>query len=205
MNDLDIIWTLLLSPTSFTCTNRFSIIINSAVEVKLCLPTSQNSYSWEGFSTPGKRTPEGKNPLFHSPLVQYSWNIGSNIFRNIGLNISHSQLFCIFGNSPHWDQLNLLSYRWPQQIHQSYRLARVYKFFATKMPYFWNSGLKTQYLQTLVLFICICIYLYLIFWLIVYISKVQLSVSKLVILQAHLRMLSGLVLSVLSIENLFYR
>ena len=54
----------------------------------------------------------------------------------------------------------------------------------------------------------IFLYLYLFvfnFWLIVYISKVQLSVSKLVILQAHLRTLSGLVLSVLSIENLFYR
>ena len=79
------------------------------------------------------------------------------------------------------------------------------QIFATKMTYLRISGLKTQYLQALVLFICICIYLYLIFWLIVYISKVQLSVSKLVILQAHLRTLSGLVLSVLSIENLFYR
>ena len=39
------------------------------------------------------------------------------------------------------------------------------QIFATKMPYLQISGLKTQYLQTLVLFICICIYLYLIFWL----------------------------------------
>ena len=53
------------------------------------------------------------------------------------------------------------------------------QIFATKMPYLRFSGIKTPYLQTLVLFICICIYLYLIFGLIVYISKIQLSVSKL--------------------------
>ena len=35
---------------------------------------------------------------------------------------------------PNWcpDQLNLRSYRWPQQIHQSYRLARFYKFSRQK-------------------------------------------------------------------------
>ena len=62
------------------------------------------------------------------------------------------------------------------------------QIFATKMPYLQISGVKTMYLQTLVQFICICVSLYLICWLIVYISNIQLSVSKLVTLfwQAHL-------------------